>query len=312
MACTQNSPTVALSITTGVLQADVIVDPALGIPPNPLVANPGGLYVSGADGWLALPATLTFVSATSPTYVAATSSDLTSFLSPGSKLKLTQAAVVRYFVIVAITNTQVTLFGGDAQVLANSAITAPAFGLRGDPSGFPDMPCSALPTVAYDGMRVSFIADASNGVEWALKYKSAEPTYKWRFLGGPPLYAEVATNESTASATYAALATPGPSVVVPRSGDYVVDHGYWAQGTGSITGESYMSYDIGGTGAVDADAVIAGVSAGGTLAEASGMRRRVKSGLVAAATLTGKYRVPGAATMNFGNRWLSIIPRRVI
>lgn len=171
---------------------------------------------------------------------------------------------------------------------------------------------TSFPGSPPDGTLYDYVADAGNGVVWRFKFNSGEATYKWEFVGGPPMYAEVVTDESTASATYAALATAGPSITITRAGDYIVDQGCWFQSSGSNSMTVFMSYDIGGTGAVDADAVTGAVSAGGTTAQFAGARRRVKTGIAASTALVSKYKVPGAVTASFGNRWLSILPVRVI
>lgn len=51
-------------------------------------------------------------------------------------------------------------------------------------------------------------ADSANGVLWHLAYESGETTYKWRFLGGPPMWV---------SATAMPL-----DATLPRAGDYDV------------------------------------------------------------------------------------------
>lgn len=181
-------------------------------------------------------------------------------------------------------------------------LTVAQFGALSSPEG-------TKGTVAPD--EVYLEVDATNGIQWHLAYESGETTYKWRFLGGPPMYAEVATNEATASATYAALATAGPSITTPRAGDYIVEQGVWMQATGGVTNAALMSYDIGGTGAVDADAIQAAMSSGGTLANSTGMRKRLKAAIAASTALVSKYKVPGAVSTNFGNRWMTIYPVRI-
>lgn len=89
-------------------------------------------------------------------------------------------------------------------------------------------------TVAGD--EVYLEADAANGILWHLVYESTETTYKWRYLGGPPMVTEILTDESTASAAFADLATAGPSITVPRGGDY--DGAFYVSAYNSSTGAS--------------------------------------------------------------------------
>lgn len=159
-------------------------------------------------------------------------------------------------------------------------------------------------TVAPD--EVYLEVDSTNGVLWHLAFESGEATYKWRFLGGPPLYSEIAASETTTSGTYAALATAGPAIALPRAGDYDVDIG-GALGLPS-TLAIYMSYDIGGTGAVDADAIAIDNSNSVSMV-LNLMRRRRKSGLTTV-TLTAKYRT-ASATGTFRHRWMSVTPTRI-
>ena len=158
-----------------------------------------------------------------------------------------------------------------------------------------------------DGDEVYLEVDASNGVMWHLRYVASEPTYKWRFLGGPPLLSEVTASETTSSTTYAALATAGPSIALPRAGDYMVANGF--NGTGSTANNAiYMSYDIGGTGASDNDAAISNST--GVIATPSVSRRRRKTGLTAV-TLTAKYRIAVSGPYGFQNRILTVRPVRL-
>lgn len=120
------------------------------------------------------------------------------------------------------------------------------------------------------------------------------------------MLAEVPAAQTTASATYAALGTAGPSNTVPVAGDYDVEVGCYAYAT--VTAAIYMSYDIGGTGAVDADAVL-GISGSGTSAFA-GNRVRRKTGLAASTALVSKYRT-SAGTATIGDRWMRVMPVRV-
>jgi hypothetical protein len=154
-----------------------------------------------------------------------------------------------------------------------------------------------------DGDEVYLEVDATNGIMWHLRCVLGEPTYKWRFLGGPEMYSEVATAEGSSNTSYVALATAGPSIALPRSGDYMVEIDRATNDP--VSNSAYMSYDIGGTGAVDADAV-GGVGRG----DGGAIRKRRKAGL-GSVTLTAKYKVTGGGTVNFQNRYMAVTPVRV-
>lgn len=155
-----------------------------------------------------------------------------------------------------------------------------------------------------DGDEVYLEVDATNGVMWHLRYVAAETTYKWRKIGGPPLLSEVLTAEATSSTTYVALTTAGPSIALPRAGDYDVPGGVLTTTLG------IMSYDIGATAAVDADAVGEPSSGAGTQGHGHSYRKRRKAGLTSA-TLTAKYKTPTGASVTFEHRSLQADAVRV-
>ena len=173
---------------------------------------------------------------------------------------------------------------------------------------------TALPAAPYDGQEVFYVADGTNGVVWRLRYRAASASsYKWEYVGGPPLMNEVATGQTTTSTTYAALGTAGPSVTVPLAGDYSVEIGAGIQTGLAASCVTVMSYDIGGTGAVDGDGMLAysAVTGGATVQqEQAAHRRMVKSALAAATALTAKYKT-SAGTATFRSRWMAATPVRV-
>lgn len=170
---------------------------------------------------------------------------------------------------------------------------------------------TALPSNPEDAQEIYYVADATNGVVWHLLYRAASSSsYKWECVGGPPLYNEVVTGESTTSTTYAALATAGPSITLPLAGDYDVEIGFRGYNNGAGAINNYMSYDIGGTGASDNDANLQYMPSS-TSAHANNARSRRKTGLTAV-TLTSKYRLDGAVTVGyFQYRWMKVTPVRV-
>jgi hypothetical protein len=79
----------------------------------------------------------------------------------------------------------------------------------------------ALPSSPVDGQEVYYQVSASLGINWHLRFRSSLNTYKWEYLGGPPLVSEVDTDQSTTSAAFVDLATV-QSVTVPLNGEYDV------------------------------------------------------------------------------------------
>lgn len=159
---------------------------------------------------------------------------------------------------------------------------------------------TSLPGSPVDGQVIHFVADATHGVVWTLKYDLASG--KWRAVGAPaPLFDEVVASETTASTTYTTLTTAGPSVALPLAGDYMVEVGAEAFGS-STAASTLMSYQIGATAASDNDWYrVASAQA------VTGSRPRRKTGL-AAVTLAARYRVSGAITGTWANRWMRVTP----
>ncbi len=96
-------------------------------------------------GWISIPITatpgfMTYTSADDPTFVASLAADVTSYVSVGMKMKLTQSATIKYFIITAITANSITLYGGTDYDLANEDISAVYFSPHKEPHGFPMNP----------------------------------------------------------------------------------------------------------------------------------------------------------------------------
>jgi microcystin-dependent protein len=215
----------------------------------------------------------------------------------------------------AHTNTQPTL-------VVTYIILASSLATRLQAAALPQY-VTSLPASPVDGQTVVYAADASNGVMWTLRYRAAATgSYKWEFVGGSALRsmvkdASIADNESTNSTTYTALTTAGPTITLPLAGDYEVTTGFTGYNTvqGAI---STMSYDIGATGAVDADGVqtyAPAFSTGGSYTGAvvaANSRTRIKTSL-SAVTLTAKYKSSSASasSANFFNRFMVARPVRV-
>lgn len=164
---------------------------------------------------------------------------------------------------------------------------------------------TALPPTPNDGDEIILVDSATAPTyAWHLRYIAAKATNKWQFVGGAPLLAEVTASETTTSTSFVALTTGGPSIPLPVAGDYFVEVGFTGGNDAGGRGAA-MSYDIGGTGAVDADMATSGYD---TNVFPSVSRVRKKAGLTAV-TLTAKYRVANSVgTATFSNRWMRVTP----
>lgn len=75
-----------------------------------------------------------------------------------------------------------------------------------------------------DGMLWILPADSTNGVSWMFAYDSTQTTYKWRFVGGAPMF--VSGNPNAVINTLTQVAATGiyysAAVTVARAGDYMI------------------------------------------------------------------------------------------
>lgn len=132
-----------------------------------------------------------------------------------------------------------------------------------------------------------------------------------------PLYAEVQTAEVLSSfINYADLATVGPTVVLPRPGDYIFDvGGACTRQPANYLGAPQMAYAGGPVSAADADAAgivyIGGTGGNQNGAASSGPRRREKTGLTASSMVAKYVLRNGNDNTTIANRWLTATPLRI-
>lgn len=98
------------------------------------------LFTGTLDGWIST-GTFTYASADAPTYTITVASGAASIYNVGDRIKLTQATGgVKYFIITAVADTVLTVYGGTDYALVNEAITAPYYSHNKSPLGFPLSP----------------------------------------------------------------------------------------------------------------------------------------------------------------------------
>jgi hypothetical protein len=173
----------------------------------------------------------------------------------------------------------------------------------------------ALPASPFDGQLINYQASAALGVVWQFRYRAGSAsTYKWEFVGGSPLSSEVATAEATISTAYVDLATVGPSITVPRAGDFIFD-GFVAVSNASASNNSYSAaLKIGAAATSDSDlfqSMMNDNSTTGTrgLTGGSRLRRNVPT---ANSVCKIQYKTSnGAASPTFARRALSVTPVRI-
>ena len=116
------------------------------------------VYDTTDNGWISARATLTYASASAPTFVCNTSIDLTTRISVGMKIKLTQTTT-KYFFVTAITSTTITLYGGATYSVINATISNVYFSSIQLPYGFP---------IASTGLGVDFVIE--QGTKGGMSY----------------------------------------------------------------------------------------------------------------------------------------------
>jgi hypothetical protein len=164
---------------------------------------------------------------------------------------------------------------------------------------------TALPAVPTDGQEVYFLADATNGVVWHLRYRAGSASaYKWECVGGSPLHARVDTQVTLSNQTWALL-SGGPSIVWPLSGDYMVRFGATVES--AAQNRTYVSMNT-----TDADSASAAQGSPAGQSQGASVEREVRfPGQVAAATMAMYSRNAIAAASTFEKRWVSAMPVRV-
>jgi len=184
-------------------------------------------------------------------------------------------------------------------------------GLPGPPGPGTAVYGTSLPTTPYDGQEAVLVDSLTNPTYiWRFRYNAnSTSTYKWEFVGGTHWLNEIDGQDSlTNTASYADLATVGPSLTLPRAGDYILDYGHDSV-IGAANSLVYASPYL-GTAAVDADYCAVGTTTAGTSASSAARRRRVT--FASPNTLVKlQYKLGAAGTGYTRKRWLSATPVRV-
>lgn len=150
----------------------------------------------------------------------------------------------------------------------------------------------------------------ANGTRWHFQYNAGSASaYKWEFIGGAPLEAEIQTGENTNASAFTDLATSGPNLVIPRDGDYMFS---WGANITNISGTTTAAgvalyYNL--TGVLPNTGLNAS-PATNTYVSAHRMAR--VNGLTASYSVRLIYDVAfGGGTAQFSQRVISMIPIRI-
>lgn len=165
-------------------------------------------------------------------------------------------------------------------------------------------------TTPYDAQEVRLLVDATNGVEWHLVYNAASASvYKWEWIGGTELSAFVEGGESTTSSAYTDLATVGPSITVPRGGDYLFELGTVASNPGNSGGGNGIAALLlaGSNTGFNVQADVTAIAG----AVYSVARKARVPGVAASTVAKLAYLTSNGVQIYFGQRWLSARPVRI-
>lgn len=171
---------------------------------------------------------------------------------------------------------------------------------------------STLPASPYDGQEIYFqdANMATAGVVWHFRYRSGGGTYKWESVGAAtPLRAQIDTSQTTASGSYADLATAGPDITVPLAGEYDVSVTF--EGSNGTAGNyAVASFQVvGGTAAQDANRALVHSYTANFLTTTSRTTRFTVT--AASSVLRMKYLSTAAGTATFLRRVITATPVKV-
>ena len=168
---------------------------------------------------------------------------------------------------------------------------------------------AALPDF-QDADEVILELSAANGVRWHLRYNSGSASpYKWEYIGGACLWAK---DDSTYTVTATSYQVAGPSVVIPRAGEYDVTVQAEAGGIDNQPvqyNHARMSFSGPGITASDARCAIATFVGGYKLSW--DITKTERTVFTLDGTVSAAYRGFNADDVDFQSRVVKISPLRI-
>lgn len=158
--------------------------------------------------------------------------------------------------------------------------------------------------VPHDGIEVSVRADPTNEVWWRFRNVSLSLPLAWAFQGGPPMYAEVLTSQTTTNVGYVDLTTVGPSITIPFAGWYEITFGADVKSSAADV-VTKVAVKLGAAATSDND------SADGRGVAIKGVHRKIIRQLAEGDVLKMQYKSDGTATLTADNRNLAVKPVRI-
>lgn len=151
---------------------------------------------------------------------------------------------------------------------------------------------------ARDGQQLFLDVDSST--TWFLRYNGSAASNPWQYVAGPPLSSEVVASVSTSSTTYVDL-TGGPTVTIPRNGDYRISFGVRFHDV-----NHWAAPKFGSNSTSDDDGV--NLISTSPISGISGTREIVKTGLSANDVVKLQYRSNDGGSHAVSHRFLHVTP----
>lgn len=168
---------------------------------------------------------------------------------------------------------------------------------------------STLPGSPSDGDTIYYQTTgmATDGIVWTLRYRSGGGTYKWEFVGGPPMYVEFATARTSTTTSYVAL-TDAVEITLPLAGTYLIEHGcYMGYTTGGPgTAETLATVKLGSAAAADAEAARHHQTVVNERSTVS--RQMIRTLSAASSVIAQQYKAPAGVTITVADRWIMARP----
>jgi hypothetical protein len=170
---------------------------------------------------------------------------------------------------------------------------------------------AGLPAGPIDQQECIYVADATKGIKWHLRYRAASASaYKWEPVNGAtPLTSTVDTNEAVNSAVFANAATLGPDVTVPLAGDYEADFEAQSTNGAAAVANTFIGLNVGGVAPSGARSAVVTLNA--VNHQAVPYKSVPLPALTAATLLRLQYGSGPAQAMQFLYRRLRVRPVRV-
>ena len=173
---------------------------------------------------------------------------------------------------------------------------------------------TALPSTPQDGQVIDYLADATNGIVWRLKYRAASASaYKWEWVGGSDLqaaYGPLDTWSSFAANSWGSISANDPRLTLPAlGGDYIIHHGVGTM-WGNANGNTFVGVSISGANPA-APPCLEVASPGSDASYKSGAVSFRRNAVSSGAVITQVYRTGALQDLTRAAAFINVRPIRV-